>query len=524
MPAVSILRGPMNHVQALEFYPFDADQIEDTLGLTPPPFVDVDEALKQLRYILRFAGSIGCKSAVVECHYIDRDHIEDHSVFYSKDLHPHPNWCRRIHFFKIDAEGVKQKLTDLLRIGSVNGQREHQVACRTFSEDAYLGFSVVKPLAGSPIGRTVLRPLEGDSDGSEFIRSYECTRLYRAHLAGNELTVRGLAFQQQDLGVSACATTAIWASMHKARDFEEIGSTTPSQITALASRYALPFGRAMPSEGLSIDQMCQAIQAIGVSPNIYRTTDFGVCRAYLHTACRSGIASILILRDEVQGWHAVTVAGMKTRSTHQHVAVTPELPDTGELASDLVALYVHDDRLGPYLRADLLDRPTGPTLTIERPGMSPEHWSLRHIIAPIHGKVRMSFADLGRIAQEIVSTAHAWREHYSSGANVPPDPTITVGNWIVRATRYARDLLEVVSPGCIERLYSTVSLPRYLAIVHLESPYFGAVNVLIDTTGTLRSARCLAVLPFDKTLRETAISLSRYLSEDFNCPLIMDQG
>jgi len=35
----------------------------------------------------------------------------------------------------------------------------------------------------------------------------------------------------------------------------------------------------MPSEGLSVDQMCQAVQALGYSPSLYRSELFDVTLA-----------------------------------------------------------------------------------------------------------------------------------------------------------------------------------------------------------------------------------------------------
>ena len=306
--------------QTVEFHQFDAAAIEKALNLESPPFVQDDLARKQLRYVLRYGATLGCTSVAIEGHYIDRDHIEDHSIFYSKNFRPYANSCQRLHFFRSDID-VSRSLLQLLELGCREGDARHRAECRRFSEEFYLGFCVIKPLPGSPIGRTVLRPFDQTSSDPDYRRYFGGVKEYQTHLCGNALFVTGLAFQQQDLGVSACATTAIWASLQKARTFEEIGAATPSQITALASRYALPFGRAMPSEGLSIDQMCQAIQAIGVSPNIYRTDDFSVARSYLHAACKSGIAAILLLRSKDGNWHAVTVAGMKVARLHCHVPV-----------------------------------------------------------------------------------------------------------------------------------------------------------------------------------------------------------
>src|SRR5207249_3635298 len=112
-------------------------------------------------------------------------------------------------------------------------------ASQEFSGD-YLGFSVIKPLSGSPVGRTVLA-CYGKEKGDGTIRLFPGTRDYRVHVLGIELLIRGLAFQQQDLGVSACATTALWCSLQKLRDREELGGAVPAQITQLASRFTLPF-------------------------------------------------------------------------------------------------------------------------------------------------------------------------------------------------------------------------------------------------------------------------------------------
>ena len=78
----------------------------------------------------------------------------------------------------------------------------------------YLGFMVIKPLPGSPIGRTVLRTFERDAPRGGR-REFTAIRRYTVSLAGLSLSVRGLAFQQQDQGVSACATTALWSALQR---------------------------------------------------------------------------------------------------------------------------------------------------------------------------------------------------------------------------------------------------------------------------------------------------------------------
>ena len=141
-----------------------------------------------------------------------------------------------------------------------------------FLQRAYLGYCVVRPLPGSPIGRTVLVTF-GPTTPTD-TRSFDAVRDYDVHLAGFKLTIRGLAFQQQDQGVSACATTALWSSLNKVAQLEALAIPTPAEITQAASRYLLSEGRALPSEGLNINQICEAIRGSGLQPLVSRSVSF----------------------------------------------------------------------------------------------------------------------------------------------------------------------------------------------------------------------------------------------------------
>ena len=294
---------------------------------------------RQLGYIVDYLNhpQIGARSFLCESHYVDRDYMEDHGVFYSRSLHERANYCKRLHFFDLPQE----QLSEQILLAAKPALAEAETA-QTVLGKAYLGFVVVKPILGAPIGKTVLKFLpqeKGDGD----IRNFGCVRDYNAHLLGFSLTVSGLAFQQQDEGVSACATTAVWSALQKVRDFEDIRVVSPAEITSLATRHILPFGRAMPSEGLSIDQMCQAIQALGLAPSLYRVEAPDDMFAYLHAAQRSNFPSILVLDNhptKVTERHAVAVVGVKI-----HPGLILAVDGLKDLASGISALYVHDDRI-----------------------------------------------------------------------------------------------------------------------------------------------------------------------------------
>lgn len=510
--------------QQIDYLSLGGDPLEKHLQLTLPPFVQLDAALRQLRYVEAYAKDLGSKSVVVEGLYIDRDYMEDHSIFYSKSLYPYPNSCRRIHFFSADEAVVRQRLAEIVGIGIQKGEEAYREACRRLSDEAYLGFTVIKPLLGSPVGRTVLRCFpEVPADPKDASRrDFSCTRVYTVHLMGAALTVRGLAFQQQDVGVSACATTAVWTALQKTRDHEDIAHVTPAHITSLASKYSLPFGRAMPSEGLSIDQMCQAVQAVGVSPNVFRADRFADTRGYLWSAIRSGLAPVLVLKHD-DGHHAVTAVGMKVRTPHLPSTV---MPDTDDITSDLIAFYVHDDRYGPYLKANLREKEGKASLEIPLRGKNSkaEVWSLTHVLVPMHPKIRLPLSGLRQAALQVAATVHQIREAIEG--MLPPNfiknPTVTFASWIMRAHKYLESLFlgsNDLDPARITEFNSRVVMARYLGVVHLSASYFDPIDLLLDTTGTSKNTHCLAVVALRSSApltRRMAVLLAR----TYGCPSI----
>jgi hypothetical protein len=497
--------------QKVSFIDFRNRSLADVLALSAPPFTSRDEAHRQLEYVEGYVRDLGCRSLVVEDHYIDRDHMEDHSVFYSKSLQPYPNACRRVHFFSCQPTVLR---CELKRLRSTVTPEHFRTESAKFSNQFYLGFSVIKPLPGCPVGRTILRCFAAETDNG-YLRNFACACDCRAHLLGVPLSVRGLAFQQQDLGVSACATTALWSALHKARELEEGASATPAQITLRASQFALPFGRSMPSEGLSLDQMCQAVHSSGYAPNLYRADTFDVSRALLYSAVLSGISPVLIIAQGDRA-HAVAVAGMKVSEPHVHRLIDPLMDDR---AGDLAALYVHDDRYGPYLKADIRRRRNRLHLQIKlRNSSSVETWTLSHILIPIHPKIRLSFGELRRAAIRLVREIHAHRQSLLAA----PGAVTSWDCWITKSHSYVESLIlgENRAPeSLVARLCTSVPFSRYLGVVRIEAEDLDPIDFLLDTTSTERNLHCLALVR-PTTSRARTIDLSALLAMRYRCSVI----
>ncbi len=505
--------------QEVRYLPFTPGSLAELLKLREPPFLRLHSALYQLAYIDRYVTHLGCKSVSLEERYIDRDYIEDHSVFYSRSLFPYPNHCRRLNFFTSDPADLISAFANLRALGFEKGREAFREACGIFSRSSYLGFCIIKHLSGCPVGRTVLRYYDSPAEDGT-IRRFDGTRHYSAHLSGIELTVRGLPFQQQDLGVSACATTALWSALNQFADFENFGSATPSQITMLAAQHSLPYGRAMPQEGLSVDQMCQAVQALKVAPNLLPTDDFETARGYIFSAVASGNAPVLILerRDSRSNdKHAVTVAGLKVAANNSRKKDLE--PGIRDLAADVRGLYLHDDRVGPYVKATVRRKGKRLNLHITLPDLQ-EEWDVLQILIAMHAKIRLSFAALRRLAMDFLFTLHAYQEaRFGVGR---PAGTILFDTWISRSHTYIERLFtkRVVSSEVVARLCEEVPLPRYLGIVRLSSSHLDPIEILLDTTSTERNPNLCAILVTSANYPETSPA-SGFLASEYDCPLIM---
>lgn len=495
-------------------FPFnDETDLPTFLALVPPPY-SADDRYRQLRYLKKYVLQLGCRCVLVEEHYIDRDFMEDYSVFYSRNLEPLPNHCRRVHFFSVSPDELEKRVDELFRQletekDTVLRERSYRRRCRQFSSDCYLGFSVIKPLNGTPVGRTVLRNYEANADDGG-LRRFDSTRQYVVHALGIELTVRGLGFQQQDVGVSACATTAIWSCMQKAIEHDAMPVATPAKITSMAGQYSMPHGRMMPSEGLSLDQMCQAIRASGMSPYVAACESLSAARFYLFVAIASGFAPILVLQMQNRG-HAITATGMKlTDDVKQQL-----IGSVWDSSSTVGYLYVHDDRLGPSISARLSGEAKGSKesvrLELEDSDGQRSSWVLSHVLLALYPKIRLSIADLRRIWGMLAK--HLLENHTGS--------VLRTEVWITRGHRYIEAMLmddSRLSHHYVRRLASH-RLSRYVGVIRLHhdnDDWF--VDLLVDVTSTYHNLHFVGVVASNSA----DLTLARGLASFSRCEVIVE--
>jgi hypothetical protein len=368
---------------------------------------------------------LGARTVIEEPHYFDRDYLAEFKSFYSQSTYGYPNTCRRLHVFK-------SKFVD--RRTFLLAARNNSNAI-SFLNRKYLGFIVVRPIHHAPLGRTVLRWYPDDDDANP--RRTEPSRQYVANLAGLQLEVRGLAWQQQDQGVAACATVATWTVLQSSAfdDFHHIPTT--ADITLNATNRESSGRRPFPAkEGLTPEQLCEAIKANKLAPLViagdFHSCPFtwseeqsfcftrqrfsSICGAYI----RSGYPLLLYGRfveeyknpeDETcyrtsPDFHTMCVVGFREKSPANLVSDEYQMSD-----GEVEAIYLHDDNLGPSVRFKISDEAGAAVIKPEAPKRSGrreihsnyERFLPSLIVAAVHEDLSISPSDLMVLGERIAT-------------------------------------------------------------------------------------------------------------------------
>lgn len=301
----------------------------------------------QLEYVRNYLADLGAVSVIEEPSYFDRDYLAEFAAFYSTSARGYTNVCRRLHFFSehVDREVFQRHLTHAKAPAALQA--------------SYLGFCVVRPLSPPLFGRTVLRWYPDHPAQGQGPRETTTARNYKVHLAGLSLCVHGLAWQQQDQGVGACATVALSSALHGSTLSESSPPPTTVEITRAAHKSGTRGRRVFPSIGFEIEQLCEAIQHFGLSPilvehdlpapQVHGAQVYdGFSRARFSSShasfLRSGYPVVMAGSIVGGGPHAVCVTGFRS---------SPFSGSNGdERFDDLHApyLYLHDDNIGPNVR------------------------------------------------------------------------------------------------------------------------------------------------------------------------------
>ena len=265
--------------------------------------------------------------------------------------------------------------------------------------------------------------------------------------------------------------------------------SSPASITESATRYPLQEGRPFPNEGLTVRQICEATLSAGFSPIVIHGKSPDHDRPQIYGYAKSGFAPVLALfpiNGERSG-HAVCCAGIKSgKAKPQH---NPE-HKFRELPSGLEALYIHDDRLGPYAYARLssltVSGEVRTCVSIEWPDETPsESWLLHAIIVPVPKKLRLTVSRLRRVGLVV---AQAIGEGLS-------DSYTTLDCTFVRSQKYLERIYKFgLSSEGLYRAVCGTALSRYIGLIEIAGRDGPVLDIAVDSTEQNPEAAVLACI------------------------------
>jgi len=420
---------------------------------------------------------------VVERPYVDRHYLEEYTAYYARKLSPPSTHTSRLHVFR--SEFTLADFLDMLK-KSANGE---QTIVESDLNDQYLGYVTVRPIPSAPIGRTVLAHYGVKPD-----RCYDpASTRHVAHLCGLTLQVTSLPFQQQDRAVGACATTATWAALSRAARGAGRRAPTPFAVTSAATRHQVN-DRDLPADGgLEIGQLTTAIRELGFSPYTLKASEqsFAAFAFTLKIYLRSGVPAVLYLSDNHGEYHAVTVAGYKCSADELLELPGPKEDDPVLKTSALTRLYVHDDRVGPYVKMCVNPPDTGkgrPMLTrvpVDQDADSKDDLSpgttINYAVFPFYPKLRLSALDL---IEEVVALLPLFR------LLVGPErrEALRAECWFALNGDYLREAFQlgVQPPDRLAELAKRAVLSRYVGVIRWYIGQDALADIICDTTDISR--------------------------------------
>ncbi len=322
----------MNSHQSLKFLDFKSEK---------NPLIENKYQPQQVKYLIGYLRGLDVKTILIEPNYFDRDYLSEFSSFYSTSVYGYKNTCQRVHFF---SSTINRSIFEQ----ATGGEKS---IIQQLNKN-YLGFCVLRPIQ-TCLGKTVLKWYNNQEPYSQRVT---VKRKYTCHIAGVELIIEGLAWQQQDTGVGACATIALWSALQSSAfdDFHAIPTT--AQITKSANITTSFGSRVFPSKGLHNFQLYEAIKELGLSPmvqtgdvvsnkqQVYFTKDrlMNAVASYIRSGYPVIILGDLKINNHIHGNHAVCAVGFRDSIAHDLSSL-----NTTTLEDSLnKILYIHDDNIG----------------------------------------------------------------------------------------------------------------------------------------------------------------------------------
>lgn len=450
-----------------QFKLFDVNNPDDWKSLIA--LCNIKDKKGVLLHILSYLKEfVGLHTILAEDQYIDADYRNEFSYLYSKTFKNYSSYCIRLHFFQKAISDIEE----IEKPGSVTNSL------------GYLGYTVVRPVDVGKVGRTIITYQNNKFDPE--LDYVLCTASFNSHIFGKEFEIKGSPFIKQESMVMTCAQASIWMAaryMHKKYGFK---CHLPHDITEGASISLGWAGRTLPSEGLTVYMMLNALKNMGYSPvfalkpllHDYENTekynkaleDWNPI-SYIYKYVESQIPVILMMPE-----HAITVIGHTFTPNLQSQKINDLIKKfISEKKHAIISSYhwvdgfiIHDDRSGPYkilpvndeLKGNLIDR--GLASCFPKDDIYKTGKDIEGVIVPLPDKIYLLGDNIDGIAEKLIS------DEILSLKKIK----IASGKGCQVATEFLDALLPEAGNPIVTRSYFTLS-EQYKAKINAQPPETG---------------------------------------------------
>ena len=463
-------------------------------------------------YLTNLTSSPSKKVFIYENEYIDKHYLEDYSYYYVKCFKTYRKTCSRVHFFEFHDDNLDFK-KEFSR--ALNGES-------TFiSNENYLGYIVIRPIPQAFFAKICLKSYYEEK---RRLSKYIILKKQQVSLFGINLEVKSVAFQEQDKILSACATTSLWSFFH-AHPHKNI-SALPSSSSITQSAYPEQNGyvREFPNTGLSTEMICRSLRAYDFAPEYFEFSKkdndllpqdekIKLLKEYIFSYCSSGLPLILgvLVKDSCtsneKGLHAVTILGYSLKE---------EEIDSPLISHKLEKLYVHDDRLGPFLKIDFdttafnVSLFSNATVT-ENHHFENEQYIPDTLIVGLYHKIRIPYLGIKNTCldlQELISQ-YLERKGQKQEASIFND-----FKWDIQI-KLNKDLKSFILSSQItnKEKYLTKSWPKYLWSATAYYKNILVFEMLFDATDIDHGDVFLDIIPIDANA-DGIVELLKVYSDD----------
>ena len=395
-----------------------------------------------LRRCVEVARSLGAVTLIVETRYLDQDYRSEFSAYYSKQFGDMPDTAHRLHFFA-------KKLTK-------------RSLWRTARSAGYLGYVVIRPTATGLVSRAMLPP-PPDLAGAVRTLVTESVSFF-----GQDLTVAGVPFAQQDAQLGSCAQAAAWMCHFSAHLRGEVHRRPKAEFSLKAPASLHP-SRSLPSGGLTALQLSEVFRTFELPALFYDVG--GLPSPGLAWQPPDPVpdptrpAGLWDFRIVAIACRHLNSGNPVLIGTHNHAFILCGYRRTSTPKPSWIELVRHDDQTGPYrLVTDVLadvDPTTGkvygPWRTMQVP-MSEKIW-----LAP--ETAERSGGESLQSASTRISASWPGTKPFTDLNELIAENRLRLHTYVIRSNAFKRGLAARGVATGVRRAYALARLSRFVWVV-----------------------------------------------------------